>query len=130
MKKLLLILSLFSMTAHAEWKIDGFADNYVSYIDYSRIKTEGKYKSMWYLNDFKSSMTTSSGKPYKSSVGKYIIDCRDSKQQRVAVYLYSEQMGKGEVVLTENNQIIESEWKYPPPNSIGDKYMNTACGRK
>jgi hypothetical protein len=46
MKNLLLILCLFSVTTHAEWKYDAGPNNFDSYIDYSRIKTEGQYKSM------------------------------------------------------------------------------------
>ena len=130
MKKLLLILCLFSMTAHAEWKFFDYTDRITSYVDYSRIKTEGRYKSLWDLKDFKSPDTDSSGKQYKSSVAKFIIDCQASKMQIVALYYYSEQMSKGEVILSKSFTIDESDWSYPPPNSINEGYIKTACGRK
>ncbi len=57
MKKLLLILCLFSMTAQAEWKFHESTDAFESYIDYPTIKTEGRYKSMWTLMDYKSPQT-------------------------------------------------------------------------
>lgn len=130
MKKLLLILCLFSMTAHAEWKDDGGNDDLDSYIDYSRIQTEGRYKSMWALQDFKSPQTNSLGNRFKSSVVKRIVDCQASRSQYVAIYQYSGQMGIGNIVFSETYQIQESKWLYPPPNSIGEGYIKVACGRK
>jgi len=130
MKKLLLILCLFSVTAHAEWKYYDSTDTFTSYVDYSRIKTEGKYKSMWDLDDYKSPQHLPSGKQFKSLVGKTLIDCQASRIQIVALFAYSEQMGKGEVVLSENNEILESRWKYFPPNTMADGKINIACSRK
>ena len=127
MKKLLLILYLFSMTAHAEWKYDGSSDTFDSYIDYSRIQTEGKYKSLWYLYDFKSPETNSSGKQYKSSIAKSVIDCQASRIQRVAHYYYSGQMGNGAVVFSGNFQILEADWQYPPPDSFNEGFIKVAC---
>jgi len=117
------------MTANAEWKYSGSNDNYDTYIDYSRIKTEGGYKSLWDLQDFKSTQTFE-GKEFKSTVSKRIIDCQASRSQYVAIYDYSGQMGMGEVVFSANYQNLESRWKYFPPNSFGDRFINIACGRK
>jgi hypothetical protein len=108
----------------------GGADTYASYIDYSRIKTEGCYKSMWVLTDLKVTKTNPFGKQYKSFVSKNLIDCQGSRYQITAFYDYTEQMSGGEVVYSTNYQIKESDWKYPPPNSIGDKLINKACDRK
>ena len=127
MKKLLLILCLFSMTAHAEWKYDDEADAFRSYIDYSRIKTEGRYKSIWILLDQKSPQTDSSGKQFKSAVMKYMIDCQASKYQIVSEYDYSQQMGDGVVVSSANSQIRESDWRNSPPNSFNENYIKIAC---
>ena len=84
---------------------------------------------MWDLYDLKLPKIDS-GKQYKSSVVKHIIDCQASKSQLVAFYKYSGQMGMGEVVGSANYQIQESDWQYPPPNSFGDGFINIACGRK
>ena len=129
MKKLLLTLCLFSMTAHAEWKYLDSTDTFDSYIDYSMIKTEGRYKSLWELRDLKSPQTLQ-GKRYKSTENKLFIDCQNSRYQMVATFLYPEQMGNGGVVLSESLQLLESEWKYTPPNSIANRFINIACGRK
>jgi hypothetical protein len=115
------------MSAHGEWKFDFGYDNYDSYIDYSRIKTEGRYKSMWDLEDLKSPKTGSSGKVHKSSISKSLIDCQSSRIYLIAIYYYSEQMGKGGVVDSANYQIKESDWKYPPPNSLGEGFIKIAC---
>ena len=117
------------MTANAEWKLFGGSDTYDTYIDYSRIRTEGRYKSTWSLSDYKSP-NTFTGKQYKSMVFKVLIDCQSSRNHVVDVYFYSEQMGKGEIIYSTNNQIKESGWKSPPPNSIGDDLIKTVCKRK
>lgn len=130
MKRLALILYLFSMTADAEWKLALESERFEAYIDYSRIKTEGQYLSVWGLDNFKAPQTVSSGKQIKSTVAKMLIDCQASRKQSVALYIYSEHMGKGEAVFSTSTPFQESNWQYPPPNSIGDGYINIACGRK
>jgi hypothetical protein len=130
MKKLLLILCLFSMTAYAEWKFYDGTDSTDAYIDYSKIKIEGRYKSMWVLWNIISPEANNSGKQFKSEVRKEIIDCQTSRTQTVALYNYSEQMGKGEIVYSANVQIKQSNWSNPPPNSFAEGYINIACGRK
>jgi hypothetical protein len=118
------------MTAHAEWKYDASSDTFDSYIDYSRIKTEGRYKSIWTLWDFKSLQTDSSGKQSKSSVIKRIVDCQGTRHQSVAFYYYSEQMGQGAVVFSTNLSFSEANWISPPPNSFNEGYIKIACGRR
>jgi hypothetical protein len=130
MKKLLLILYLFARTAHAEWKLNNLNEKYVSYIDSSRTRTEGQYKSVWYMWDYISPQTEATGKQFNSTVAKTLIDCRASKTHTVAIYFYSEAMGKGDVVFSANIPIAVSGWQNPPPNSIGDSQIKVACGKK
>ena len=68
------------MTADAEWKLIGLSEKkYVSYIDSSRIRTEGQYKSVWYLWDYISPQTEASGKPYISTGAKLLLIARLQK---------------------------------------------------
>jgi hypothetical protein len=115
------------MTAHAEWKPFGDTNNLDTYIDYSRIRTEGLHKSIWTLYDLKSSETSFIGKPYKSEVLKRVVDCQRSRIQTVAIYYYSEQMGKGSEVFSANYLIKESRWIYPAPNSMFESFIQEAC---
>ena len=115
------------MTAHAEWKFDGDSDNFVSYIDYSRIATEGRYKSIWTLLDYKFPQIDSPGKQFKSSVTKRFIDCQGSRRQIVALYRYSEQMGKGILVWSDSISLDESHWNYSPPDIIVESFIKAAC---
>jgi hypothetical protein len=117
------------MTAHAEFKYYDSTDSFTAYFDYSRIQTEGRYKSFWDLKDYKSPQSEPSFR-YKSSAQKFLTDCQASKYQSVALYHYSEQMAQGEVVWSDSRQAQESQWIYPPPNSIGEGYIKMACGRK
>jgi len=114
------------MTAHAEWKYFDSTENDTFYIDYSRINTEGRYKTIWVLDDFKSP-DTFAGKQFQSTIQKQVIDCQGSRSHIVALYHYSEQMGNGAVVFSANYQIKESDWKYKPPNTIGEAFIKIAC---
>jgi len=114
------------MTAHAEWKYHDSREDYDSYVDYSKIKTEGRYKSMWVLTDFKS-LQTDSAIQYKSMVRKVFIDCQGSRYQVIAYYRYSMQMTKGDTLDSDIYQFKESNWRYGVPNSIGDGYIQVAC---
>jgi hypothetical protein len=134
MKKLHLFMFalLLSITGQCfgEWKYSGATDTDRFYIDYSRIKTEGRYKSIWYLADLKTPQTNSAGKTYKSEVVKILVDCQASRTQEVSFLIYSEQMGSGKVIDSGNSPIKESEWGYETPNSIGGGFVKAACGRK
>jgi len=118
------------MTAHAEWKYFGKGNAHDVYIDYSSIKTEGLYKSMWYLDDFKLPEAYSSGEKYASSVAKIFIDCKASKITVATMYGYSQKMGNGKVVFLESPINNVANWVYPPPNSIHYGLIKEACGRK
>ena len=131
MKKLYLtIIAVFlSITGQCfgEWKYDASSETYKGYIDYSKIKTEGLYKSLWSLNDYISPQSNSLGKQYKSVVSKRVIDCQASRTQIVALFQYSEEMGNGVIVFSENYKIRESDWGYHPPDSFGDGFIKAAC---
>ena len=119
------------MTAHAEWKYISSNDTFDVYIDNSRTKTEGGYKLVWDLLDYKSPQTTIyTGKVYKSRVIKSVIDCPRSRLQTIGFYVYADQMGKGVVVELDNFPIQESGWQSDVPNTLGYEYINMACGRK
>jgi hypothetical protein len=115
------------MTASAEWKFD--FDGYINkfYIDYSRITNEGQYKSILSLRDLESPDTDdSSGKQFKSAVTKYFIDCKSSRWSPVAVYKYSEQMGKGKLIASETYSLGELRW-FNSPIEFGERLIKVAC---
>jgi hypothetical protein len=113
------------MTAHAQWKYSGSSDNSDSYIDYSRIKIEGQYKSVWALENFVKPQTNHLGNEYKSEASKLIIDCQSSRLQIVAFYDYSEQMSNGVMVGSYDSKFQESRWY--KPNSIEQEHIKIAC---
>lgn len=127
------------MTANAEWKFDSSStntsNNFNIYIDYSRITTEGKYKSIWTLLDFRYSQPNLPNfddpnnleKEYKSSAQKRMVDCQASKLRTVAIYEYSEQMGKGKVVRSYDVLIKEYDWQIASADSFNERLINIAC---
>ena len=113
--------------AKAEWQAYSQTSDGFFYIDLTRIKDEGIYRSAWDLMDFKILQPDGSNKSYKSQVSKKIVDCKNSRFAIGALYNYSEQMGKGELVNWGNYQIKESEWASPPPNSAAESMIKIAC---
>jgi len=131
MIKLLTILMAltFSQSVLAEWTKVGESNKLYFYIDFSKIKKENQYISIWDLSDYKIPQTLN-GKQFKSRIIKNVVDCNMSRNQTVAFYDYFEQMGKGEVVSSKSFSIRESDWDYPPPNSFRETAINIACERK
>jgi hypothetical protein len=131
MKKLhLLTLTVFlSFTGNCfgQWMFVSETDTFKDYIDYSRIKTEGRYKSIWVLRDHKSPQTNSLSKQYNSETIKHFFDCMGPKNQIVAFYEYSGQMGRGEIINSSNRELTPSGWRNPPPDSIDDGHAKIAC---
>jgi len=115
------------MTANAQWKYDTSYDTFDSYIDSSRISTEGGYKSILELHNLKLPQSHHSRQQHKSSTLKSMVDCQSLRIQIVAIYHYSEEMGKGNEIYSASYPINESDWKYPAPNGSGDKLIKLAC---
>jgi hypothetical protein len=116
------------MTAHAEWKYFDSADRRVTYLDYDRVESDGLYKYIYELSDYKFRGRSQS----KSTIYKFLIDCQSQAIQLVGTYEYSEYMATGRLMDSTNYPIDKSQWAYPQPNANNDlrKYINIACSRK
>ncbi len=56
-----------------------------------------------------------------------MVDCQGSRIQIVAIYHYSEQMGNGNEIYSASYPIKESDWYYPPLNSLSEKSLKVVC---
>ena len=134
MKKILatilfIFLNIFTLTnAYAEWqKVDGItgASELTHYIDPYRIEREAKpYPFLWVMLD-KTNPEQFQGKNFYSYVQQIEFNCSAKKSRTGMMYLYSEPMGRGNIVGSWDSS--KDAFQTPPPNSPIETYMLITC---
>ena len=80
---------------------------------------------VWTLTDFEKSQKVSSKiKPFKSYLLRLEVNCKAGKSRYMSFMVYSENMGKGVVVLSNDNEFA---WSSIPQDSIVNLFANYAC---
>ena len=120
------LLAVFSTGAMAEWTyLTSREDNaFDVYIDKTTIRKRGNVAKMWELKDYKA--------PQKEPDGSYLsdrllqeYDCVEVKVRHLAITLFSDNMGKGQV--TFNHQYDDSKWVDIPPGTVNMALWKAAC---
>ncbi len=127
MKKMLftqfVIMIIASTSVMAEWELVDLGGATRVYVDKSTIRKKDNLLKMWIMTDFVSPQQFEE-KPLLSVKMLYEFDCTD-ETNRVAFQVgYSEHMGKGNVVGSENNN---AQFEPNVPESIGVKLSEIAC---
>ena len=135
MKKInLLLLFLMSVTpilAHADWIKVGLGNDTSLYLESTKTAPiDSISKRAVTLLSFESKQQVANRNPYYSVVSRIEADCRNLRYRTVAMFYYSEPMGKGDLVDTDNIPLHEQEWKYPAPNSAMDEAINEVCKKR
>jgi len=109
------------------WVIVGSDNTDATYANPSSIRGNGAIVKMWDLVDFKKAQAVEKlVKPYKSIKGQSEYDCDEERLRVLSSSWHSENMGKGNVVLTSENP---GEWKTVAPDSRGRRLWSVACGK-
>ena len=120
------LLAVFSTGAMAEWTyLTSREDNaFDVYIDKTTIRKRGNVAKMWELKDYKA--------PQKEAGGSFLsdrllqeYDCVEVKVRHLAITLFSDNMGKGQV--TFNHQYDDSKWVDIPPGTVNMALWKAAC---
>ena len=126
----ILILSLVSSSANAEWAYFGTAvvrdDVVMAYVNQSTIQRNGKRVTMWILYDAKTPRKFEDS-TYLSSMGQDEYDCGTSQSRNLAVLLYSENLGHGSVV--SKSSAPSTNWDPAPPDSMAGHLLKYACAK-
>jgi len=124
MKKVVLILMLFSTNAGAEWTPVGVSSNLQRYYaDSSTIRRQGNLVKMWTLVDHKTAQKTE-GIGFSSGKAQYEYDCDAGLRRLLYFQLHSGSMGQGEVVYTDADP---SAWEPTSPDSVAESLWKFAC---
>jgi hypothetical protein len=124
---LMLILAIVSSSAAAEWLWLGVRESTTTYFDFSTISRANNMAKVWKLIDYQSSPAQNFTKPYKSHKEQAEFDCEKRMMRHVALIFYSDNMGEGEAVYTEN---IAGAWTRHQAGSIDDFLLKIACGKE
>ena len=127
---LLFVLStlLFASGAHAEWIQFGRTTEFRIYLDQRLISRNGDYAQMSQLMDF----TVAQWADERTAVGsiKTLVeyDCTQPRLRTLAGEAFTEQMGAGRMVSSE--QVSAPQWEAIEPGSNPEKLQQIACGKK
>lgn len=133
MRKILLVLLLASVSssANAEWVYFGTAvvreGVVLAYVNQSTIHKDGKRVTMWILYDAKTPRKFENS-TYLSSMGQDEYDCEATQSRNLAVLLYSQNLGHGNVV--SKSSAPSNDWDPAPPDSMAGHLLKYACGIK
>lgn len=123
---LMMLLSVVSNSAIAEWIDVGSNENTTIYVDPATVQRAGNMAKMWHLTDFKMAHQDM-GDKYMSTKDQNEYDCKEAKLRRRASSQHSGNMGKGKVVYSDS---FTSRWKPVPPDSGTEILWKFACVKR
>ena len=135
MKKISLIilcfLGILPIVAHADWVELGGGKGSTLYLDPTKTASiDSSSKRAVILLSYEAIQKVPNGVPYQSAISRIEADCRNLKFKFVANFYYPEEMGKGDLNLSNNIPAHEQEWRYPAPNSAIENGINQICSKK
>jgi hypothetical protein len=124
---LMLVLTVASSNAMAEWVKVSEIEDTSFYFNHSTIHKEGDKVKMWALMDYKTAKQTIDGKLYFSDMSQEEYDCKKVLRRTLYLSTYSKNMRRGNIVFSST---LVGQWVHIPPNSIIEDLWNIACRKK
>jgi hypothetical protein len=123
---LMMLLSVVSSNAMAEWIDVGGNDYSTIFADPATIRKVGNYEEM--LNLYDTDIAEVVGNiSFKSSKSLDEYDCKGKRSRTLAFYWYSGNMGKGKILYSNTDA---NNWNPDAPKSISEILWKIACGKK
>lgn len=119
-----MLLTVVSSNAMAEWMKVGHNEDITVYTDLSTVSRAENMVKLWKLVDFQKTPAQDFTKPFRSFKVQIEFDCNQGNSRRVAHIFYSDNMGGGEAVLTED---IDEKWIL---HNLNDALWKIACEKK
>jgi hypothetical protein len=123
---LLLLLSVVSFGAKADWQSIYSDDNFAIYADTSTITRDGDIATMWTLYDFKVAETLPTSKPSQSEKTRKEFNCKKRIFRQLHTALYTGNMGTGTAI---SNDDRVANWMKFQKGSLNEIEWKTACGK-
>jgi hypothetical protein len=123
---LMLLLSVVSSSAMAEWTKIYDGENSTQYIDYSTVRNAGDIVKFSQLTDLKRGGQIDNGKPTLSIKSQNEIDCKKEKKHDPYAIWSTMGRGEGEVVDTSPLDV----WVPISPGTLYWSLLESLCGKK
>jgi hypothetical protein len=121
---LILLLTLFSTSAHAQWQLLGENNDETAYADTATVQN-GEHIRMWGLFDLKTPRPFGD-LTYLSMKIRREYACHDKKSRVIAMSAHAGKMGTGELIYSNNTA---ETWADVQPDSAEEVMLNIACGK-
>ena len=122
---ILILLTVASGSAMAEWVPVGGNDRFILYSDPTTISKSANMVKMLRLTDFKA-VQGNIGEHYMSTKRQDEYDCVRERRRIIFVAAHSKKMGEGYVVIRVINKL--DDWKPISSGSQGEAMWEFACG--
>ena len=124
MKKIFLLLSLLSLSAHADWRlVHTDASNAQFFIDQTNIELIDGYQRIWVMNNL--SKPNAQGAQSFRSVEEY--DCIKNSGRMMQIAAFDGEMGRGNVLARRHGN---GQWQVAEEGSVDKIILNEACQPK
>jgi hypothetical protein len=120
-------LALFSAQASAEWKLVAETDTEKLYIDSSTIRKQANLTYVWTMTDYSLAQNSASGDKFKSDKTLVIYKCSEMQKAFKTLILYSDNLGRGEVIFSHQPEMYEVKYKDVVPGTFGEDMFKAAC---
>lgn len=122
MKISFILLLIFTITsAKAEWLLLDSKYNYSAYLRLAAIKTSNNIVDAWIMYDEDSSVRLSPGSTFE----KYQVNCTNIKMRSLETFIYTGQMGTGQLIESYTTDI--NEWYKPKSATIDEDIYKYLC---
>ena len=123
-----LAASLFAGSVQAEWVALGRNENFRVYLDPRSIQRNGEYVQIGQLMDFTSAQRVDTQTVVGSIKSLVEYDCSQPRFRTLISEAYSEQMGNGLKVASD--QLPDPQWESIDPASTSGKIRQIACEQR
>jgi len=129
MSRIILFLAtlLLSGSVFAQWNLFGRTEALSIYLDQGSIQRQGEVAQMWQLYDYTTAQWVGTQHVVMSIKHLVEYDCSTMRVRIIAGAAFSEQMGSGRTVSSEN--MPNAEWNSIPPGGTGETTWKIACGK-
>ena len=123
-----LLAVILAAPVQAQWMVLGRNEDFRIYLDPKLIRKNGDLTQIWQLMDFTAAQWTDAQTVVWSIKTLIEYDCPTMRSRTLAGEAYSEQMGDGRKVASE--QRPDAPWESVEPGTTSDKVRQIACAKK